>query len=149
MVKYSLYIVLFVTCLSSCIERENLAPFIPEFVLHAHSSKVWILNSHSLNGEEIMELRKEARPTLTFFEDGHVFEQHLVHLGSNFGRKSIYSVGLSENHQDTLLSFLHKDNNKTINFKVRSMEHKSLILETLGADSILEIRKYIPLTKPF
>lgn len=149
MVRLITYSLLFFMASTSCIERDQLRPMVPEFLLHAHGSKVWVLQTHLINDEDVMTIRKESTPTLTFFDNGEVYEQELINLGGPYGLKSIYSLRIHEELNDTILSFYSKYSGKLSTFKVKALAHKRLILETMDTFPAKETRKFVPLTKPF
>ena len=133
--------------LFGCIDESSLKPIIPYHVLHANSSKVWILQKRFVNGEDIAPQLRERKRTFTFFDDLQLVEQEMVHLGSNYGLLASYSIRIDESMRDTLLNFYYTNHNKKLKFKVKEIGYKILKLHPITADSIVEEWHLIPLNK--
>lgn len=134
--------------LLGCIEKSTLKPIVPYHVLHANSSKVWILESRQVDGEEQAPQLRERKRVFTFFDDMEVFEQEMVHLGSNYGLLASYSMQIGEQEKDTLLNLYYLSNTRKRYFKVTEIGYKELHLEVIPSDSIKEEWLLIPLNKP-
>jgi hypothetical protein len=130
-----------------CIDKSSLKPIIPYHVLHANSSKVWILQKRIVEGKDISPQMRERKRTFTFFDDLQLVEQEMVHLGSNFGLLASYSLNVDEQNQDTLLNIYYTNHNKKLKFKVKEIGFKTLRLQPITTDSIIEEWHLIPLNK--
>jgi hypothetical protein len=146
--RYSNIAVLLLLCFS-CIDKSRLKPIVPEHVLHAHSSKVWILKEMKVGDTDTSPARQEATPTLTFFDDDFVYEQELINLGGMFGRKAQYALRIDQETKDTVLSFYYKDSGVSKYFNVKNLEYKSLTLESQDNSGVVTVQKFIPLPRPF
>lgn len=143
-----LFIIGLILTFIGCIDKSSLKPIIPYHVLHANSSKVWILQKRIVEGKDISPQMRERKRTFTFFDDLQLFEQEMVHLGSNFGLLASYSLNIDGKNQDTLLNFYYTSNNNQLKFKVKEIGFKSLRLQPITTDSIVEEWHLIPLNKP-
>ena len=142
-----LLIITLVLTLFGCIDESSLKPIIPYHVLHANSSKVWILQKRIVDGEDVAPQLRERKRTFTFFDDLQLFEQEMVHLGSNYGLLASYSMNIDENTKDTLLNIYYTNHNKKLKFKVKEIGYKTLLLHPVTTDSIVEEWHLIPLNK--
>ena len=134
--------------LLGCIEKSTLKPIVPYHVLHANSSKVWILESRQVDGEEQAPELRERKRVFTFFDDMEVFEQEMVHLGSNYGLLASYSMQIDQQGKDTGLNVYYQSNTRKRYFRVTEIGYKELRLEVIPSDSIKEEWLLIPLNKP-
>jgi hypothetical protein len=142
-----LFIIGLILTFIGCIDKSSLKPIIPYHVLHANSSKVWILQKRIVEGKDISPQMRERKRTFTFFDDLQLFEQEMVHLGSNFGLLASYSLNVDEKNQDTLLNIYYTNHNKKLKFKVKEIGFKTLRLQPITTDSIIEEWHLIPLNK--
>jgi len=146
--RHSYLFFLVILCFS-CIDKSSLKPIVPEHVLHAHSSKVWVLKEMTVGDIDHSPKRKEATPTLTFFDDDFVYEQELINLGGMFGRKAQYALRIDQASNDTILSFYYKESGISKYFNVRNLEYKRLTLESTDQNGLVMIQKFVPLMRPF
>lgn len=130
-----------------CVDKRSLNPILPYHVLHANSSKVWILQNRLVDGEDIAPQLRDRKGTFTFFDDLQCVEQEMVHLGSNYGLLASYSMHIDESTRDTLLNLYYTNHNKKLKFKVKEIGYKTLKLHPITADSIVEEWHLIPLNK--
>lgn len=138
----------FISFLSACINTDNLKPLVPEYLLHANSSKVWLVENITQNEKIISPLLKERKLTLTFFEDRSVYFQKLIHLGSHNATKAIYSLRINDAQADTTLSF-YFEKEEAMEFQVNYISHKKLILtQKHEVDSLVKHWKLVNLPKP-
>lgn len=132
---------------TGCIDESSLKPIIPYHVLHANSSKVWILNKRIVDGEDLAPKLRERKRTLTFFDDLQLIDQELLHLGSNNGLIASYSMIVDENKKDTILNIFYTNHNRKLKFKIKEIGYKTLVLHPITNDSIIEEWRLIPLNK--
>lgn len=142
------FIIVLIFTFFGCIDKDSLKPIIPYHVLHANSSKVWILQERIVEGKVVSPQLRERKRTFTFFDDLEVFEQEMVHLGNNYGLSAAYSMSLDEKTKDTMLNFFYSHNTKNLTFKVKEIGYKTLRLQAITGDSIIEEWHLIPLNKP-
>jgi hypothetical protein len=142
-----LLIIAIILILVGCIDESSLKPIIPYHVLHANSSKVWILQNRIVDGEDLAPQLRERKRTFTLFDDLQLFEQEMVHLGSNYGLLASYSMGIDEETQDTLFNIYYTNHNKKLKFKIKEIGYKTLVLQPITNDSIVEEWRLIPLNK--
>jgi len=114
--------------LTSCINPEEMKPIIPNRIIHSNSSKIWVLEEKSVNGEVVSSSLLNKKTTFTFFDDQEVILQPYVKLGSALGRKAYYTLTISKNRKDTLLSFSFSNGNKW-EFHVHQLSTKKMTLE--------------------
>ena len=77
-----------------------------------------------------------------------VFEQEMVHLGSNCGLLAGYSMQIDQRGKDTVLNVYYQSNTRKRFFRVTEIGYKELRLEVIPSDSIKEEWLLIPLNKP-
>lgn len=136
------FIVIFLT---NCINKDSLKPILPSHLLHSNSSKVWVLNQHILNKNEVSPSLRENKKALILFDNLEFIEQELIHLGSNIGRTGQYSLALTEN-SDTIFNLFYSDSKSFIKYKVKYISVKELTLLKSESDSS-EVLFYHTLSK--
>lgn len=133
--------------LTGCIHPEEMKPIIPNRIIHSNSSKIWIVEEKSINGEVTSSPLLNKKMTFTFFDDQEVILQPYVKLGSTTGRKAFYTLMISKNKKDTLLSFSFSNGN-TWEFSVHDLTTKKMSLQRIleeGKEQ-WELKSY---SKPF
>ena len=143
-----LLVISLIAALFGCIDKSSLKPIVPNNVLNANSSKVWILQERMIEGKDETPQLRERKRTFTFFDDFQFLEQEMVHLGSNFGLIGSYSLNIEGVNRDTTLNLYYTNENKKLQFKVTKLGYKTLRLTPITNNAISEEWGLIPLNKP-
>lgn len=137
----SIILILFVVL--SCNQSEKRVRILPYEVLNDNNSKVWILNSQIMNGEEITPERRSDKITLTLYKD----QTFMVHLISDFATYSENNgkYFISENGKEITFQW-SEDVSST--YDVIEISENKFEYKSKPNDESQQHLTFIPLDKP-
>lgn len=116
-------IVLFV----SCINQGDLKPIVPLYIIHANSSKVWVLDELWKGNTNTAPTLQNQKKAFIFFDNHNVYIQPYIYLGGHKGKKAKFSLKIDKEYKDTVFTLEYK-NDVTLNFKLIKITQKSMRL---------------------
>lgn len=146
MVKKSFYIVLSAVYLTSCVSKDSLRPIPVKEILHDNNSKVWLIDEAWANDKNWASMLRKYKETITFFEDGDVFVQHLHTFGTNAGKKGRFNYQISEDSQDTTFQIIFPNYNW--DFKIKEFTKNKIVLSPKASSEMQREFTLVPLSKP-
>lgn len=122
---------LFVLGLISCESKDSLTLLTMENLLHDDSSKVWMIATDQLKGEEFAPENNNFKTILIFYKSGKFAEQPLNTVGN---RQPIYGTYEVQSENENLTFTV---SNRENTFQVVSYSKQEIILEADQAKLVL------------
>lgn len=126
----------------SCQSNSKTVYVVPYELLHDNSSKVWILNSQTLNGIDKTPENREDKWVITFFSD----KTFVLSLMKDFADFSPYQGKFELSNKNEHLIF-YWNNGQVDENNLITLNQKSLIYQNLTADSDTVRLHFVPINK--